>query len=344
MSGLFEVDPADNAPITQFVRGLKGGSGGGGGGGGGGRGGGSYSSGGSRIGYGGYYGTNSSGSSGDSMPVWALILIVVIIIIIIVAICIHKGKSIAAGSPSPGSDSSFETAVGQARGKQTDQAIFNARLNNQNQTTAQDNAMRFETYEGDFDVKYMDRGNVLTSFVKIQLKNNGDNGYKIEGECSDADGSSKITEGRVLYSGEAWWVEETFSGADKGMKVLTEGKFDLSKNEFSGTWRANTGIRGKYTEFRGKNISKNFRPQSAGTTGMTSNPTPQTLEQMLEEDIPMVHAMVETPVVAAAPYVHAVPESASAVPTVAASAAVPSAPPADSTPNQRKYRLYIFYK
>mmetsp|Transcript_16475 Transcript_16475/g.29885 ORF Transcript_16475/g.29885 Transcript_16475/m.29885 type:complete len:160 (-) Transcript_16475:238-717(-) len=129
---------------------------------------------------------------------------------------------------------------------------------------------------------YNDRGTQMSGFVKVQLKNNDVDGYKIDGSTHDADGHSIITDGYVSYSGQAWWVDETFSGADRGLKVLTEGKFDFSTNTFRGTWRANTGIRGHYTEFRGKQLSKTFKPLS---------------DPQRQEDIPMAIAMVETPVV-----------------------------------------------
>lgn len=210
-----------------------------------------------------------------------------------------------------GNDTSFNEAVFKAREKQT---MASSVYVTNNATP------NFETYEGDFDVEYTDRGRVHSGFVKLQLKHTSPY-YKIEGQCRDADGSATITEGFSTYSGDTWWVEETLSGNDKGLKVLTEGKFDFMSNTFSGTWRANNGVLGKYKSFTGKNVSKTFSPGG----NMASNP--QTLNEMLQEDIPMVVATVETPVVAAPPCVQAVPEIE---PYVPASSAYPtaSAPPA----------------
>lgn len=196
--------------------------------------------------------------------------------------------------PGTTSDTEFNDAVSNARAANTRQQIS---------PTNDSTSPEFETYEGDFDVKYLDRHNVHDGFVKLKLKNSI-SCYKVEGDCRDADGAATITEGYVTYSGEAWWVEETCSGTDKGLKVLTEGKFDFNTNSFTGTWKANSGVQGSYTAFKGKNVSKNFTPGGA----VASNP--QTLNQMLEEDIPMAVATVETPVFTATPVVQAVPESA----------------------------------
>lgn len=121
----------------------------------------------------------------------------------------------------------------------------------------------FETLSGDFDVKYVDNidnEREMSMFMKILLKDNT-SCYKIEGESSDANvGSATITEGFATYSGIAWWVEETFSGTDKGLKILSEGIFDLARNTFTGTWKANTGICGSYTDFKGSNVYKTFSP------------------------------------------------------------------------------------
>lgn len=229
-------------------------------------------------------------------------------------------------SSSPGSDGGFDEAVSKAR-----QKIAGA-TNNVHATASQPN---FQTLEGDFDVKYMDRGNVQNGFTKIKLTNCASQ-YKIEGTCSDADGSATITEGFATYAGDAFWVEETFEGTDKGLKVLTEGQFNFANNAFSGTWRSNTGIRGNYTEFKGKNVSKTFSP------GMASEASPQTLEQMLEEDIPLAVATVETPVATDAPVVvQAVPEVEPTAPTVSAIPAPSAPPPEQATTNNTGPELYV---
>ena len=80
----------------------------------------------------------------------------------------------------------------------------------------------FETYEAEFDVKYIDNideTNEMSMVMKIVLTDNT-SCYKIEGESRDLNvGSAVVTEGFATYSGVAWWVEETFTGNDKGLKV-----------------------------------------------------------------------------------------------------------------------------
>lgn len=306
MDGLF--DDLEHEPITRFLRGLKGGSGGGGRGGGYSGGSSSYSSRGSGAAYYGSSSYNNNNGGGGGMSLWVIILICVVVGLILLALCMRKAKN-NGGSTTPGSDTDFDSAVSKARGKQTDQAVFNARLNQM----AEGLTPNFATYEGEFDIKYKDRGMQMSGFAKIQLKDNSQSGYKIEGDCNDADGNAKITEGFVAYSGDGWWLEETLTGTDKGLKVLTQGSFDFATNTFTGTWRANTGRSGPYTEFKGNKVSKNY---SSLGTATTSNP--QTLEQMLEVEIPMAVATVETPELVEAPVVHAAPEIEPYVPTVSA--------------------------
>lgn len=208
-------------------------------------------------------------------------------------------------------------------------------MNSAHNTSVNDVDSGYETYGGDFDVTYYsERGTEISVFAKIQLRNIGEYGYHIDGNCSTADEGAIITEGFVTYSGDAWWVE-TFSN---GIKVLTEGKFDFLTNTFTGTWRKSTGVRSCYTEFKGKNMSITFR---SGGAVIASNP--QTIGEMLVGDIPMAVATLETPVVTAAPVFQAVPESTLTVRaelTVPTASAVPihSAPPAEHlTSNQDIY-------
>ena len=332
--GIFDNDPINSESAIRLLRGLKGGSGGSGGGGGGGRGGGSSYGGSS---YGGnrgssYYGTNSSSGGGGSVPTGVIIGIVVVGVLGLIFYFYYKNtlkRNANSAISTPTSIKSFEEAVTKAKGKQSDQATFNSRLNPAGSPTP-----HFETYDAEFDVQYQDRSSILSSVVKIQLRKNGlDNGYQIEGEVKDADGRANIIEGNVLFSGEAWWIEETQGGADNGLKVLTEGKFDFTANTFAGTWRASTGIHGRYIEFKGKNISQSFSPQAEATTAAGN---PQSLEQQLEIYIPVVDAKVESPVVQAAPVVQAMPETAT-MPTVSAVVATPSSvPPIESAKNQGK--------
>ena len=67
-------------------------------------------------------------------------------------------------------------------------------------------------------------------------------------------------------------------------------------------------------------MSKTFSTDGA----MASNP--QTLDAMLEEDLPVIVAQIETPVAVAHPVVQAVPEAA---PTALPYVLNPSAPPAE---------------
>ncbi|KAL7525077.1 hypothetical protein ACHAWF_001201 [Thalassiosira exigua] len=203
-------------------------------------------------------------------------------IILLVAICLIC--CIDADDDDEGmSDSEFEEVVSKARTKQrkTDIGYYPLR--------------DFETYQGDFSIKYMDRDKELSGTTRIELKNNGSNGYTIKGSCKDADGVSTITEGFSSYSGDAWWVEETSEGKDKGLKVLIEGLFDFHSNQLTGTWRANTGVSGKYTEFKAEDVSETFTPAGEAAAG-AMEASPQTLQQMLEEDIPSaVASPLDTP-------------------------------------------------
>lgn len=287
------------------TRGLKGGGGGGGrGGGGGSRGG---SGGRHSSTYGGARGQNYGGQGGGGggwggLPLWAVILIPVSIVFVVVGCIIYAmrrrgasegggGKGGGGAAPAPGSDASFDQAVREARAKQVKDGAFN-------HYSASDAAPAFEAYAADFDVKYEDRGHKLKGSAKIELRRTGDM-YKIQGDCSDADGAASIVDGFVSLGGGGWWVEETFSGRHAGLKVLSEGNFDFAIDTFSGTWRANNGVRGRYLDFKGTNVSKT---PAAGST-------PQTLDAMLQEDIPTVDATLETGTpatyVAAVPYVQA---------------------------------------
>lgn len=171
-------------------------------------------------------------------------------------------------------------------------------------------------------MQYLDRGNVQSGTTKIRLSKENQNGYKIQGECSDADGQAVIKEGFTNNNGDAYWVEHTEAGTDKGLKVLSEGTFCYETNTFTGKWRSNTGISGQYTSFIGRDISKTFNTTSGGAHN------PQTLQEMLQVDIPMAVATLETPEQAPVapeptlyiPTVSAVPEP------VEASAPKPSAP------------------
>eukprot|EP00804_Cyclotella_cryptica_P030236 CCRYP_017106-RA/>CCRYP_017106-RA protein AED:0.38 eAED:0.38 QI:0/0/0/1/0/0/3/0/104 len=78
----------------------------------------------------------------------------------------------------------------------------------------------YQTYSSIFDSKYSDRG-----------------GYEIRGEGSDADGTTKVTDGFIAYDGSGWWLEASFL---TGLKVLSKGTFDFANNTFSGSWRSSS--------------------------------------------------------------------------------------------------------
>jgi len=156
----------------------------------------------------------------------------------------------------------------------------------------------FETLSGTFDMSYTDRSKQFRGHVCLELKNNERDGYIVTGTTSDADGSATIIEGLVTYEGDAWWVDEVFSGNDIGLKVLSTGKFDWLTNNFQGGWRANTGRTGQYSTFQCTNASKTF-----ASIAPAAGATP-----------PIVAAVVATPVsYSQPPIVTAVAESSSPV-------------------------------
>ena len=150
----------------------------------------------------------------------------------------------------------------------------------------------FETYSGNFDMSYVDRGKHFQGIVTLQLKNNGRGGYIVAGTTSDADGSAVILEGLVTYEGDAYWLDEVESGNDRGLKVLTTGKFDWSTNTFQGTWRASTGQTGRYTSFQCNHVTKTF-PSATSAVPIT---TPVATAVFATPSAP---TYIETPVVTA---------------------------------------------
>ena len=325
------IDNIENHFGTRLLRGLKGGSGGGGGGGsgGGGRGGGYSSSGSSYSSRGGYYyGSNSYNNNGSSeMPTWLIIVLVVGLSLCGVCYCVYKSKEgNGNGSSIKTNNVQFNELVSKARQRLEQQTNSGVAA----YTVTSNSTNNLETYQGDFDVQHLDRGNLENGSATIRMqRDNTGNGYKIEGECSDNDGRAQITQGFASFSGEAWWVEEVSPGqTDAGLKVLSEGKFNFDSNTFAGTWRANTGVTGTYTSFKGRNVSKTFSPSSGGGGGAQ-----QTLQEMLEEDIPLAVATVETPEQIPTVVVNAVPEQECALNNMPVVSAFPqaSAPPPEPT-------------
>lgn len=148
--------------------------------------------------------------------------------------------------------STFEHALTEARKEKSSQ-------NSPTSCTSEDTmqTLIYQSYGGDFYIKYDDCGKIRSGFVKIQLKNNGRNGYNISGMIVDADGCATITDGHTTYAGDTWWVQEV-QGKDEekcGLKVVTQGKFTFSSNTFSGDFVANSGTRGRYLKFEGKDVN-----------------------------------------------------------------------------------------
>ena len=324
------IDNIGNHEGTRLLRGLKGGSGGGSSGGGG-RGGGYSSSGSSYSSRGGgyYYGSSSYNNNGSSseMPTWVIIVLVVGLILGGACYCVYKSKDNGNGSSIKTNNVQFDELVSKARQRLEQQTTSGVAA----YTVTSNSTNNFETYQGDFDVQHLDRGNIENGSATIQMQRDSPgNRYKIEGECSDNDGRAQITQGFASYSGEAWWVEEVSPGqTDAGLKVLSEGKFNFDSNTFAGTWRSNTGVTGTYTSFKGKNVSKTFSPCSGGGGGGAQ----QTLQEMLEEDIPLAVATVETPEQIPTIVVNAVPEQECAPNNMPVVSAIPqaSAPPPEPT-------------
>ena len=158
--------------------------------------------------------------------------------------------------------------------------------------------------------------------MSIRLTNNPQlNGYAITGVNVDEDGTSNVTDGLVHYTGEAWWVDEVDSGPDKGLRVLSAGKFDLEKDRcpFEGTWTSSSGRGGDYKGFKSANGTKSF--------GGGDDASPQTLQEMLSTDIPTVNGAPDADI----PVVSAVQDVEVALPPTRVSV-VASAPPQNASP------------
>ena len=244
--------------LNETARLLRGGSGGGGGGfGGGGYSGGSYGGGSRGYGSGGgaffpywFYTSRSSVNGGDleedQLSTWVYIVLPLFIILSL-GLCYYQIKKASRnGGVVVNKDPEFEAAVSEAK--------RNAAYSTPSSGSSCD--VIYETYGGTFDSKYSDRGKTLSAEMKLHLTNDGASGYSVTGEGSDADGTTKVTDGFISYGGNAWWLEETFSGQDAGLKILSKGTFDFTTNTFSGTWRSSSKYQGKYVSFVGKNITK----------------------------------------------------------------------------------------
>jgi hypothetical protein len=237
-------------------RSLRGGSGGGGRGGGG-YSGGSYSGGSSYRGssYGGsrlplwFYTSRSTvngGTEEDRIATWVWIVLALIILLLF-GCCYYRdrAKNSANESIAVKKDSDFDAAVSEARRN----IAYSSSPSNSCDVI-------YQTYGGIFDSGYSDRGKTFEAELKLRFVNDGSSGYTIEGEGNDADGTTKVTDGFITYGGNAWWLEETFSGQDTGLKILSKGTFDFSTNTFTGTWRSSSKFQGKYVSFVGRSITK----------------------------------------------------------------------------------------
>jgi|EP00970_Alexandrium_tamarense_P009013 hypothetical protein len=287
--------------MNRLLRGGSGGSGGSGGGGGGYSGGsssyGGYSGGSSS--YGGsrpfYYGSSTNNANcyegedcREKSPIWIGIVMAIGIVGFICCICciIRHKKMVAEGYIAGGGDNAdinkdeeFDTAVSEARRNIAYKSAPNA------------TEVRFQTYTATFDTEYTDRGKTLTAELDIRLVNDGFSGYTIEGEAIDADGTTKFKDGFVTYDGVCWWLEETMSGQDTGLKVLSQGTFDFTKNTFTGTWRSSSKCQGQYTSFTCRNVVTTF-PDTNDNGGEDDIPV---VVASAEESIPVVYASAYAP-------------------------------------------------
>lgn len=278
----------------RSLRGGSGGSGGGGGYSGGYSGGSSWGGGGSSTyGRGGgalfpywFYTSQSSvngGTEDDTIAVWVWIVLAVIVLANF-GYCYHRAKKMTrqgGGAVVVDKDSEFDVAVSEAR--------RNAMYSSPSSSSSCD--IIYQTYGGTFDSRYSDRGKTLEAELRLRLTNDGSGGYTIEGEGSDVDGTTKVTDGYISYSGNAWWLEETLSGQDAGLKILSKGTFDFSNNSFSGTWRSSSKYQGKYVSFVGRDITKTL-------AGASEIPV---VQAEADQDIPVAFATEEPVMSSSAP-------------------------------------------
>ena len=171
-------------------------------------------------------------------------------------------------SPSGNDDMSFDHEIAEARKEASQNTPSKPSANSSSLTVA-----KFQSWNGDFYIKYVDheeRGKTLSGFSRLQLTNNGGNGYGIVGMCADASGCATITEGHVSYCGDAWWVQEVGEDEERsGLRVFSWGKFDFDDNTFAGRWRSDSGSRGSFLKFEGKNVTTDI-PVAVAVPGLPS--------------------------------------------------------------------------
>lgn len=219
--------------VSAYARSLRGGGGGGGGG-----------------GYSGGTGTYGSSDCGDdcstfSLSEWVWVGIGAASSVIYGCYYYYRYKKMKSAEMDTELD--FDVAVSEAK-----RNIVN--------TSNYSSIPKYQTYEGTFDSKYADRGKTLDAVLTLRLVNDGVHGYVIEGKGEDKDGETKVTEGFVTYDGNAWWLEETLSRGNSGLKVLSQGTFDLAANTFTGTWKSSSRYYGNYVSFVGKDVKKAIAP------------------------------------------------------------------------------------
>eukprot|EP01083_Nonionella_stella_P112497 331015_1 len=167
--------------------------------------------------------------------------------------CAWKENKISGNSCN---ERSFDRAMSKARKEMN--AFQNSNATASMAPDSPSLANTFESYDGDFYIKYEDCGKVRSGFMKIQLKKSGaNNGYGITGMCADADGYATITDGHVSCSGSAWWMQEALGEGEErsGLRVFSQGKFDFAASNFSGRWISNSGNQGSYSKFEGMNVN-----------------------------------------------------------------------------------------
>ena len=220
-----------------------------------------------------------SGDGGFPGPDWAKILLGVVGFLLVVTIVVNWWFA-ESSTDSAARAAEFEKAVSDAKKRRTS--------NSARDSATAGATPSFETFSGDFDIDYRHGRKKVTRSLKIRLHKNGDeHGFNIEGDCTGSVWiATRITDGFVSFSGDTWWVEETKPGTGSGWKGVVEGKFAFASNTFTGTWRANNGLRGRYSKIKGGNVSTTSCPVQATALA------PQALARTVNENIPVAIAML----------------------------------------------------
>ncbi|KAL7476082.1 hypothetical protein ACHAW6_001962 [Cyclotella cf. meneghiniana] len=223
-----------------------------------------------------YSSSSSNGTGEDKIATWVWIVLAVVIMLIVGCCCycvVFRSRGETITKVDVDKDPEFEDAVSEAR---RNIAYVSSPLSSC--------GVRYQTYGGVFNSKYTDRGRTLAAELTLRLLNDGIGGYTVEGEGSDSDGLTKVTDGFISYNGTAWWLEEAFSGVDTGLKVLSKGTFDFANNTFSGTWRSSSQNQGDYVSFVGRDITNTM----ASSNEEIAIPI---VEAEVEENLPVAYSI-----------------------------------------------------